>query len=119
RVQRRVGALQPQRGRDHLKRKPVILGRRRVRGRFSHISEYVTRGKLPSLEDRLTGAVLQEAAHPRLLVLGGEQRREVQPLDLQASAQINLQAAVHRLLGGAQRERRPRRVLGDHVLRGL
>ena len=44
---------------------------------------------------------------------------EVQPLDLQPGGQVDLEALVHRLLGGAQRERRARRVLGDQVLRGL
>src|SRR5690606_1273025 len=48
-------------------------------------------------ELRLARAVLHEAAHPDLLVLGAEQRRELHPLDLQAGAQVRLEPAVDRL----------------------
>src|ERR1700723_3396351 len=68
-----------------------------------------------TFEGGLARAVLKEAAHAVLLVLGGEQGGEVRPLDLQAGGQIDLKAPVDGLLGGPQRQRRGRRVLGDHV----
>src|ERR1700722_2470544 len=68
-----------------------------------------------TLEGGLPRAVLKEAAHAVLLVLGGEQGGEVHPLDLQAGGQIDLEAPVDGLLGGPQRQRRAGRVLGDHV----
>src|ERR1700722_13037311 len=54
----------------------------------------------------LPGAVLDEAAHAGLGVLGGEQAREVQPLDLQPSVEVGLQPLVDGLLGRPQRHRR-------------
>src|SRR5438552_1290551 len=45
--------------------------------------------------------ILDEPAHSRAPVLGREQAREVEPLDLQARGQAGIQAVVDRLLGGA------------------
>src|SRR6478609_8579589 len=56
-------------------------------------------------EARLAGTVLDEAAHADLLVLGAEQRREMEPLDLEAGVEIEVETGVDRLLGGAQRLR--------------
>src|SRR6476660_3490918 len=55
-------------------------------------------------EGGFAGAVFQEAAHAGLLVLGAEQRGELQPLDLQAGGQVDAEPGVDGLLGGAQRE---------------
>src|ERR1700728_3368400 len=71
------------------------------------------------LEDGLSRAILQEAAHAGLLVRGGEQGGELQPLDLEPGGQVDLEAVVDRLLGGTQGERRGRRVLRDQVPGGL
>src|SRR5256885_15800434 len=56
-------------------------------------------------EGGFAGAVFQEAAHAGLLVLAAEQRGELHPLDLQAGGQVDAEAGVDGLLGGAQRER--------------
>src|SRR5580704_10883396 len=52
-------------------------------------------------EGGFAGAVLQEAAHAGPLVLGAEQRGELHPLDLQAGGQVDAEAGVDGLLGGA------------------
>src|SRR5699024_10092639 len=60
-----------------------------------------TRGSVAS-EDRLARPLLDETAHPDLLVLGGEQGGELCPLDLQSGVQVGLQPSVHGLLGRGQ-----------------
>ena len=70
-------------------------------------------------EGGLAGAVLQEAAHAGPLVLGAEQRGELHPLDLQAGGQVDAEAGVDGLLGGAQRERRAAGVALHQVHGGL
>src|SRR5215472_15635640 len=74
---------------------------------------------LPSGERRLTRSILHETFHARALVLCREQAGEVQPLDLQASVEVDVEAAVDGLLGGSQRERRAARVPGDQLDRCL
>src|SRR4029077_8659445 len=66
-------------------------------------------------EGGFAGAVFQEAAHAGLLVLGTEQRGELHSLDLQAGGQVDAEAGVDGLLGGAQRERGAAGVAPHHV----
>src|SRR5450631_314287 len=61
-------------------------------------------GSLPG-KAGLSRSVVHEAAHAGPGVLRGEQPGELQPLDLQAGAQVDLQAVVDGLLGGPQGER--------------
>src|SRR5262249_11162583 len=61
--------------------------------------------------------ILDETAHSRPLVLGREQRGEVQPLDLQAGVQVGLAPGVDRLLGRTECRRRAVGVLGARVAR--
>src|SRR5436309_2710096 len=66
-------------------------------------------------EGGFAGAVLEEAAHAGLLVLGAEQRGELHPLDFQAGGQVDAEPGVDGLLGGAQRERGAAGVALHHV----
>src|SRR4051794_27146513 len=73
---------------------------------------------------RLAGALLEEAGHPDLLVLGTEQSGEQRGLEPEAVGEAHVQAVIHRLLGGPERDRRtvdelPREChgLGVHVVR--
>src|SRR3979409_2613913 len=66
-------------------------------------------------EGGFAGTVFQEAAHAGLLVLGAEQRGELHSLDLQAGGQVDAEAGVDGLLGGAQRERGAAGVALHHV----
>src|ERR1700735_1141591 len=77
-------------------------------------SEPGTTGSPPG-KAGLPGAVLDEAAHAGLGILGGEQAREVQSLDLQPSVEVGLQPLVDGLLGRPQRPRRA----GREALREL
>src|SRR5262245_41364 len=61
--------------------------------------------------------ILDETAHSRPLVLGREQRGEVQPLDLQASVQVDLEPGVDGLLGRTEGHGRAVGVLGHQVAR--
>src|SRR5580698_6719128 len=60
----------------------------------------------------LPGAVLDEAAHPGTGVLGSEHAGEMQPLDLQSGAQVDLQPLVDGLLGSPQGQGGPGGVAG-------
>src|SRR5712664_1815819 len=53
-------------------------------------------------ERGLPRPILDEAAHSRALVLGGEQPSEVQPLDFEPSIKVHFKAPVNGLLGGPQ-----------------
>src|ERR1700722_15079870 len=77
-------------------------------------SEPGTTGSPPG-KAGLPGAVLDEAAHAGLGILGGEQAREVQPLDLQPSVEVGPPPLVDGLLGPPQRPRRA----GREALREL
>jgi hypothetical protein len=61
-------------------------------------------------EGGLPRAILDETAHARALILGGEQPRELQPLDLQAGAEASFQAVADRLFRGPQGQRRSGRL---------
>ena len=110
------------------------IARDRVRGRlrvFAIMVEALFRSDFDDRQDRaargtgwpgsaageggFAGAVFQEAAHAGLLVLGAEQRGELHPLDLQAGGQVDAEAGVDGLLGGAQRERGAAGVAPHHV----
>src|SRR6516225_1318346 len=49
-------------------------------------------------EGGLPRAILDETAHARALILGREQPRELQPLDLRAGAEAGFQAVVDRII---------------------
>jgi hypothetical protein len=51
-------------------------------------------------EARLAGAVLDEAAHAELLVLGAEQRREMGPLDPEAGVEVEASSRIDCLVAG-------------------
>src|SRR6266516_6616011 len=69
-------------------------------------------------EGGLPGPILDETAHSRALILGREQSREVQPLDLQAGVEVGFQAVVDRLFRGPQGQRRARCVASHQAARG-
>src|SRR3954470_22258713 len=63
-----------------------------------------SRGRSPAGELGLAGAVRDERLHTDPAVVGGEQPGELQPLQLEAARDVGLEATVHGLLRGAQRE---------------
>src|SRR5260221_13879404 len=65
---------------------PLPLACRR---RLRAAGDYVL---LPAGELRLARSILHETLHARALVLGREQAREVQPLDLKPGVQVGVQA---------------------------
>src|SRR5215813_4080133 len=70
-------------------------------------------------EGGLPRPILNETAHPRALILGREQAGEVQPLDLQAGAEVCVQAVVDGLLRGPEGQRRARRIARHQAVCGL
>jgi hypothetical protein len=60
---------------------------------------------LRARERRLAGSAGHEALHAELLILGSEQRREVQALDLEPGVEAEVQPGVDRLLSRAQCQR--------------
>src|SRR5215472_12470924 len=77
------------------------------------VPSVIVASPLPSGERGLARSILHEAAHARALVLGREQASEMQSLDLEAGVEVDVEAVVDGLLGGAQRERRAARIPGD------